>query len=108
MPPADVGRAEHANAAAFDVDGAFWSDRGERTTFDIMLDEFGLGTEPLVRPALIVRRADTGRLDLTPQSAGLLAACLGYSRMFRDDLQQLDAGNGTLRCPLPLGTRRER
>jgi hypothetical protein len=45
----------------------------------------------LQKLAAIVRGADTARLDLTPQSAGLLAASLGYSRMFRDDLQQLDA-----------------
>ena len=44
-----------------------------------------------LRLALIVRGADTGQLDLTPQSAGLLATCLGYSRMYRDDLAQLDA-----------------
>ena len=40
---------------------------------------------------LIVRGADTARLDLAPQSAGLLAASLGYSRMYKDDLAQLDA-----------------
>jgi rhodanese-related sulfurtransferase len=92
VPPAEVaGVAEHAKAATFDVEGAFWSDRGERTTFDVMLDEFDLETEPLAHLALIVRGADTGRLDLTPQSAGLLAACLGYSRMYRDDLEQLNA-----------------
>jgi hypothetical protein len=92
VPPAEVaGVAEHAKAATFDVDGAFWGDCGERTTFDVMLDEFGLDTEPLAHLALIVRGADTGRLDLTPQSAGLLAACLGYSRMYRDDLEQLNA-----------------
>src|SRR3712207_9159107 len=45
----------------------------------------------LARLALIVRGADTARLDLVPQSAGLLAASLGFSRMFRDDLPQLDA-----------------
>jgi hypothetical protein len=39
----------------------------------------------------IVRGADTGKLDLAPQSAGLLATCLGYSRMYRDDLAQLGA-----------------
>jgi len=38
-----------------------------------------------------VRGADTGRFDLTPQSAGLLAASLGYSRMYRDDVPQLNA-----------------
>jgi rhodanese-related sulfurtransferase len=92
VPPAEVaGVSEHAKATPFDVDAAFWSDRGENTTFDVMVEEFGLAREPLLRVARIVRGADTGRLDLTPQSAGLLATCLGYSRMYRDDLVQLAA-----------------
>jgi rhodanese-related sulfurtransferase len=92
VPPAEVaGVAEHTNATPFDVDGSFWFDRGEKTTFDVMVEEFGLCVEPLSRLARIVRGADTGRLDLTPQSAGLLATCLGYSRMYRDDLAQLAA-----------------
>jgi hypothetical protein len=92
VPPGEVaGVAEHAKAAPFDVEGSFWSDRGEKTTFDVMLEEFGLGVEPLLRLACIVRGADTGKLDLAPQSAGLLATCLGYSRMYRDDLAQLAA-----------------
>jgi len=92
VPPFEVaGVAEQAKATPFDVEGAFWSDRGKKTTFDVMLNEFGLATESLSRLALIVCGADTGRLDLTPQSAGFLAACLGYSRMYRDDLIQLEA-----------------
>ena len=92
VPPAEVaGVAKHANAAPFDVDGTFWSDRGEKTTFDVMVEEFGLDVEPLLRLSRIVRGADTGNLELTPQSAGLLATCLGYSRMYRDDLAQLAA-----------------
>ncbi|RVC63230.1 sulfurtransferase, partial [Mesorhizobium sp. M2A.F.Ca.ET.046.02.1.1] len=54
--------------------------------------EFGLGVDALDRLALIVRAADTARLDLAPQAAGFLAASLGLSRMFRDDLEQLEAG----------------
>ena len=92
VPPAEVaGIAGHTKATPFDVDGAFWGDRKEWTTFDVMIEEFGLGTEPLLRLASIIRGADTGRLDLAPQSAGLLASCLGYSRMYRDDLAQLAA-----------------
>jgi rhodanese-related sulfurtransferase len=92
VPPGEVaGVAEHAKATPFDVVGSFWSDRGENTTFDVMVEEFGLHIEPLVRMARIVRGADTGRLDLMPQSAGLLATCLGYSRMYKDDLAQLAA-----------------
>jgi rhodanese-related sulfurtransferase len=92
VAPAEVSAvAERFNATPFDIDGVFWSHRGETCTFDTMLAEFALKSAPLLRLADIVRGADTARLDLTPQSGGLLAASLGYSRMFRDDLQQLDA-----------------
>ena len=39
-----------------------------------------------------MRGADTARLDLAPEAAGFLAISLGLSRMYRDDLAQLDAG----------------
>jgi rhodanese-related sulfurtransferase len=85
--------AERFGAAAFDIEGAFWSHRGELCTFDVMLDELGLGGfEGLRRLAPIVRGADTARPDLAPQAAGLLAASLGLSRMYGDDLEQLEAG----------------
>jgi hypothetical protein len=87
--------AERFNATLFDVDGAgvFWSHRGELCAFDVMVDEFGLGAfAPLQRLAVIVRGADTARLGLAPQSAGLLAVSLGLSRMYADDLEMLEAG----------------
>jgi len=83
--------AERFAATPFDIDGVFWSHRGEKCTFDTMLTEFGLETEALLRLAAVVRGADTARLDLSPQAAGLLAASLGFSRMYRDDLAQLEA-----------------
>lgn len=86
--------AERFAAAPFDIEGAFWSHRGELCTFDVMLQEFGLATEPLSRVATIVRGADTARLDLAPEAAGLLAISLGLSRMYPDDLAQLDAAFG--------------
>lgn len=84
--------ASSFGAAPFDIDGAFWSHRGDGCTFDTMIQEFGLRSPALDRLATIVRAADTARLDLSPQAAGFLAASLGLSRMYRDDLQQLDAG----------------
>jgi rhodanese-related sulfurtransferase len=83
---------ERFNAAPFDIENVFWSHRGELCTFDAMVDEFGLSTPPLLRLAEMVRAADTGRLDLSPEAPGLLAASLGLSRMYDDDLAQLDAG----------------
>jgi rhodanese-related sulfurtransferase len=84
--------AERFGATPFDVEGVFWSHRGEVCTFDTMVEEFGLKTEPLLRLARIVRGADTARLDLEPEAPGLLAASLGLSRMYADDLAQLEAG----------------
>jgi rhodanese-related sulfurtransferase len=83
--------ADRFDATPFDIDEVFWSHRGETCTFDTMIEEFGLKSAPLLHLAQIVRGADTARSDLAPQSAGLLAASLGYSRMYRDDLAQLDA-----------------
>lgn len=93
VPAADVSLVgERFDATPFDIEGVFWSHRGELCTFDVMIDEFGLASEPLSRLAAIVRGADTARPDLAPEVAGLLAASLGLSRMFNDDLEQLDAG----------------
>jgi rhodanese-related sulfurtransferase len=86
--------ADRFSGAAFDIEGAFWSHKGERCTFDTMLDEWDLAIEPLQRLAIVVRGADTARLDLAPECAGLLAASLGLSRMYADDLEQLEAGMG--------------
>ena len=41
---------------------------------------------------MIVRGADTGRLDLAPQAAGLAAVSLGLSRRFADDHEMLRHG----------------
>jgi rhodanese-related sulfurtransferase len=91
-PPEVLAVADRFGATPFDVEGVFWSHRGDLCTFDVMLDVFDLHSSSLDRLALIVRGADTARLDLAPQAAGLLAASLGLSRMHKDDLAQLDAG----------------
>jgi rhodanese-related sulfurtransferase len=93
VAPSEVAAvAELFGAAPFDVEGVFWSHRGEACTFDVMIEEFGLGSPALLRLASIVRGADTSRLDLVPEAPGLLAVSLGLSRMYADDLEQLEAG----------------
>jgi hypothetical protein len=91
-PPEVAAVAERFGATPFDVEGVFWSHRGEHCTFDVMVEEFGLHSAALDRLATVVRAADTDRHDLAPQAAGLLAVSVGLSRMFADDLAQLEAG----------------
>lgn len=93
VTPAEIDAvAERFGAVPFDVEHVFWSHRGELCTFDVMVQEFGISTPALERLATMVRAADTARLDLSPEAPGLLAASLGLSRMYDDDLEQLNAG----------------
>jgi hypothetical protein len=96
VAPSDVETVARKYAAApYDIEGddVFWSHRDERCTFDVMVEELGLSSfEGLQRLAVIVRGADTAHPELAPEAAGLLAASLGLSRMYADDLEQLEAG----------------
>lgn len=92
-PATVIDVAEKFDATPFDIEDVFYSHRDDHCTFDTMLKEFKLDSiEALQQVALIVRGADTDQHDLTPQCAGLLAVSLGLSRMYKDDLEQLDAG----------------
>lgn len=93
VPPTEVQAvADRFGATPFDVLGVAFSHKGDACTFDTICDTFGLRTEALDRLALVIRGADTNRHDLCPQSAGLLAISVGLSKLYRDDLQQLEAG----------------
>jgi rhodanese-related sulfurtransferase len=93
VAPAEVAEvAARFDAIPYDIEGVTFSHRGDQCSFDALLDDFNLHCEPLDRMATVIRGADTDRHDLAPQAAGLLALSVGLSRMFRDDLQQLEAG----------------
>jgi hypothetical protein len=90
---ADVRRlAAERDAIPFDVEGVELSHEGPLCSFDALLGKFELDDPALAELAAIVRGADTARLDLTPQCAGLLAISLGLSRLFADDHEQLRHG----------------
>lgn len=82
VPTAEVlKQATQLQAVAFDIPGAPVSHEGERCSFDGLLDAFDLQLPALNLLALVVRGADTDRLDLAAPAAGLLAASLGMSRL---------------------------
>ncbi len=91
--PGDVRRlADETGAIPFDVEGVRLSHEGPRCSFDAFLDEYKLDDPALADVAAIVRGADTARLDLAPQAAGLLAISLGLSHNFPDDHELLRHG----------------
>lgn len=93
VPPDEVSRvARQSGAVPYDVEGAELSHEGPLCSFDAFLTKYRLEDPSLAELALIVRGADTDRLDAAPQCAGLLAVSLGLSRLFEDDHEQLRHG----------------
>jgi rhodanese-related sulfurtransferase len=93
VPAASVGEtAERTGATPYDVSGAEFGHHGEFCSFDAFIRIYGIADAALDRLALIVRGADTGRPDLTPQSAGLLALSQGLKINFADDHAMLAQG----------------
>jgi hypothetical protein len=84
--------AEETGAIPYDVPDVELSHVGDLCSFDAFLSKYGLDDPALHQLATIVRGADTSRLDLTPQSAGLFAISLGLSANFADDHEMLGHG----------------
>ena len=93
VPAKDVRDAAQArDAIAYDIPDVGFSHDGERCSFDAFVKHYRLNDPALRQLAVIVRGADTGRLELAPQSAGLAALSLGLSRNFADDHEMLGHG----------------
>ena len=84
--------AEDTGAIPYDIPGVELGHVEELCSFDAFLKKYQLTDPTLQRLADIVRAADTGRLDLAPEAAGLLAVSRGLSHNFRDDHEMLKHG----------------
>jgi hypothetical protein len=90
VPAADVMTiAAREDAIPFDVPGVELGHHGQRCSFDAFVDACQLDDPALRALAAPVRGADTDALDLTPESAGLLAIASGFHALsparFGDD-----------------------
>lgn len=92
--PADrvVTMAKELGATPYDIPGVELTHVGELCSFDAFMKKYQLHDSGLSRLAVIVRGADTSRLDLAPQSAGLYAISLGLSATISDDHEMLRHG----------------
>ncbi|MDQ3272971.1 MAG: chromate resistance protein [Pseudomonadota bacterium] len=92
VPTAQVfSEAARLKAVAYDLPGAPVTHEGEWCSFDGLLRAFEIEDPAVDHLARVVRGADTGRLALEPQCAGLLAFSLGLSALHRDDHSMLEA-----------------
>ena len=84
--------AAETGAVPYDVAGVEMTHVGELCSFDAFLKKYNLTDPALQHVAEIVRAADTGKPDASPQAHGLLAISLGLSKNFSDEHEMLAQG----------------
>ena len=93
VPTATVKRvAAERDAIPYDIPDVAFTHDGGLCSFDAFIKTYRLTDPALSQLADIVRGADTARLELAPQAAGLVALSLGLSRLFADDHEMLRHG----------------
>ena len=88
-----LSEAKRTGAMPYDIPGVELSHDGPLCSFDAFLRKYALRDPALDQLALIVRGADTARLDLAPQAPGLLALSPGLSAVSADDHEMLRHGH---------------
>lgn len=87
-------RACALGAIPFDVPqqpGVKFCHRGDKCTFEVLVEEYGIADPAVDRLARIVHGADiVGEESATPQSAGLKAIAEGFAETGRDDFERLE------------------
>jgi hypothetical protein len=93
VPAADVlTYAERTGAISFDAKGARYTHRGDLCSFEVLVEDYDLGSDPaLALLARVVHGADVSEdQDATRQSPGLQAIADGFSLLEVPDQRQLE------------------
>ena len=86
-----LSAAAAKGARSFDASGAEYTHRDGKCSFEVLIEDFGLGGDPaLARLAKIVHGADfPAEMDATRESAGLWAISQGFTDLGMDDAEVL-------------------
>jgi len=84
--------AAQEGATSFDAPGAKYTHHDGKCSFETLVEEYLLGSDPaLALVAQVVHGADVGDdADITPQSRGLEAIARGFMLLGVDDQRQLE------------------
>jgi hypothetical protein len=83
--------AEREGATSFDAPGAKYTHRDGKCSFETLVDEFKITDPAVLLMASVVHGADVSEdIEVTPQSAGLMAIADGFALLGMPDQKQLE------------------
>ena len=80
------------DAIPFDAQGVELGHKGDKCSFDAIIEKYRLEDEALHELAKIVRAADTEDKKLAPESIGLEAIASGSMMIVKDDQEAIEKG----------------
>jgi hypothetical protein len=93
VPSEKIGEVvEKEGAIPFDAPGVELGHKGDKCSFDAVIDKYKLADPALLHLAAIVRAADTDRKELAPESVGLNAVATGSMMIVKDDYEAIEKG----------------
>jgi len=82
--------AKRENAHSYDSEGAEFAHKGNKCTFDALIEAHKLDDTALLMLARIVNGADTSNPEALPESAGLKAIAFGFALTVSDDHRKIE------------------
>jgi hypothetical protein len=83
---------EKERAIPFDAPGVELGHKGDRCSFDAIIEKYKLKDPALLNLATIVRAADTEKKELAAESVGLDAIATGSMMIVKDDYEAIEKG----------------
>ena len=79
-------------AMPFDAPGVELGHKGDKRSFDAIIEKYGIKDPAVLELAKIVRAADTENKELAPESVGLDAIATGSMMIVKDDQEAIEKG----------------
>ena len=76
-------------AIPYDAPGVELGHHGDRCSFDAIVEKYKIDDAAVLEIAKIVRAADTDKMELAPEAAGLEAVMTGFGIVSKDDYETI-------------------
>ena len=83
---------EKEGAIVFDAPGVELGHKGDKCSFDAIIEKYEIKDPAVLELAKIVRAADTENKELAPESVGLDAVATGSMMIVKDDKEAIEKG----------------
>jgi len=92
VPVERIDEVVKEGAIPFDAPGVELGHKGDKCSFDAIIEKYGIKDPAVLALAKIVRAADTENKELAPESVGLDAVATGSMMIVKDDQEAIEKG----------------